>query len=208
MDRCRHCQTLAIGRRRRGLCWKCYLDPAIRAQYPSQSNLGNRQRGEGCQQEDRMDDPPLPEEPTEALPGSAERIEVMRERDTEGCHVRHPDDGQVGELGEPEAHARKRSLPLWRAILPTGHVYGGIFAADKSQARSELKKRLKLERLPAGTRMEKVREPEGEKERSQGSGSRGQEAGVRKQGSGVRGQESVAKRAAGALLSCRLTPDS
>jgi hypothetical protein len=121
----------------------------VRELYPTQSPFGNRQRGDGCEKEDRIADPPVPPEPTDALPMTPEIVEVMRERDANGYHIRHPEDGQVDE-------ARGRTPPLWRALFPTGEVYGGIFAADKSQARSELKKRLNLDALPPGTKLERA----------------------------------------------------
>jgi hypothetical protein len=144
---CRHCQTEAE-LHRRGLCWRCYGSIDIRHLYPSQSNLGNRQRGDGCEKDDSHEDPPIPPEPTEAMPSTPEIVEVMRHRDSNGYHIRHPDDGRLDE--------RDRTPPLWRALFPTGEVYGGIFAADKSQARSELKKRLKLVVLPHGTKLERI----------------------------------------------------
>lgn len=38
--------------------------------------------------------PPLPDEPTDAAPGSIEKIEIMRERYLSGCHIHHPDDAK------------------------------------------------------------------------------------------------------------------
>lgn len=38
---CRHCAELPADRRR-GLCWRCYYDPVIRALHPSTSNHANR----------------------------------------------------------------------------------------------------------------------------------------------------------------------
>lgn len=37
-------------------------------------------------------DPPAPPEPTDAEPGTVRKIDVMRDRDTGGYQLRHPQD--------------------------------------------------------------------------------------------------------------------
>jgi hypothetical protein len=47
--------------------------------------------------------PPLPPGPTHFLPGTPEKVEVMRDRDNRGYAVHHPDDAtiEVDDLGLP-----------------------------------------------------------------------------------------------------------
>lgn len=40
-------------------------------------------------------EPPLPPTPTQALPGSWEKVEVMRKRAASGYAIFHPDDAQL-----------------------------------------------------------------------------------------------------------------
>ena len=40
---------------------------------------------------------PLPKEPTEALPGTLEKLDVMRERLKKGVWLFHPNDAKVDE---------------------------------------------------------------------------------------------------------------
>ncbi len=67
---CRHCRRKPIGRPR-GLCWRCFYDERIRAQYISTSRYGYRGAGLGD------DDRPAPATSTKALPGSANKIEIL-----------------------------------------------------------------------------------------------------------------------------------
>lgn len=152
--RCRHCNRKIGKARARGLCCQCHREPDIRALYPVVGARGNRQRGVGCAQEDSIEDPPLPPEPTDTEPMSPSRIEVMRERDSAGYHVEHPQDN--GAPARVLSDGDQRPPPMWRAILRSGVVIGGLFAPTKSEARAELKKRLRLSHLPSGTRLERV----------------------------------------------------
>lgn len=88
---CRHCSSSNV--RRRGLCWRCYDTPAIRRQYESTSPLGLRRP------EIRGRVRP-PRRPTDARPGSAEKVEVLCERAAARVGLWHPRDalGIFGDL--------------------------------------------------------------------------------------------------------------
>ncbi len=82
---CRHCHRAPISRPRR-LCWSCYYRPGVRELYPSTSKFGRR--GVGNFYGTR----PLPAFPTNAAPGSPEKIEVLAERAQLKLNLWHPDD--------------------------------------------------------------------------------------------------------------------
>lgn len=84
---CRHCGR---GRclERRSLCQRCYLEPDVRPLYPPESRRGRQVHGEPHSL-------PTPAAPTDARPGSEERIEAMRLRYERGEHIRHPADAGV-----------------------------------------------------------------------------------------------------------------
>lgn len=82
---CRHCKRRKIRKRDSaklfGLCFLCYKDVDVRSLYtvvPFKSLLKKA--------------PPLAKEGTGAMPGSAEKMEVMRQRVARGEQVCHPDD--------------------------------------------------------------------------------------------------------------------
>ncbi len=85
-ERCRHCRT-GKACRPRGLCCPCFATPSIRAQYPVAVTDRNR-RGV----EDFCGKAGLPPEPTEALPGSAEKIAVLAARAELRQSLWHPLD--------------------------------------------------------------------------------------------------------------------
>jgi hypothetical protein len=67
--------------RRRGLCRTCYKRPQVRALFPPHHEThGNRIARR------------LPSHPTRAIPGTAEKIAVMAERESRGELLHHPDD--------------------------------------------------------------------------------------------------------------------
>ena len=82
---CRHCNHAPISRPRR-LCWSCYYTPGVRELYPSTSKFGRRGLGNfnGTR--------PLPAFPTNAVPGSPEKIEVLAQRAQLRLNLWHPDD--------------------------------------------------------------------------------------------------------------------
>lgn len=70
---CRHCNR-APARRPRGLCWHCYYEPGIRDSYGPVSKYGNR----GIL--DFNGEPRAPCLPTNALPGSPEKVAILEQR--------------------------------------------------------------------------------------------------------------------------------
>ena len=97
---CRHCKFRAAcsGRNvKRGLCWKCAQDPAIRVLYPSTSKYANKQFL------NFYGSAPLPHDPTDAPPGSLAKMAVMQQRLERGELLCHPDDEKevVLELLDP-----------------------------------------------------------------------------------------------------------
>lgn len=85
---CRHCNRYKVSRPC-GLCWKHYYDPSIRCLYPSTSKYGRR--GKGCFTTKQS--LPLPE-PTQALPGTPEKVAVIEARMASGLALHHPDDAR------------------------------------------------------------------------------------------------------------------
>src|SRR5262245_38417922 len=82
---CQHCGKGRITRPRK-LCWNCYYTPGVRDLYPSTSKFGRR--GPGCM---RARSRP-PTFPTNALPGSLEKILVLTQRAELAQDLWHVDD--------------------------------------------------------------------------------------------------------------------
>jgi len=96
MKRCRHCRRKRVTRPR-GLCWDCYYLPGVRELYPATSKYG--QRGPGISRRHAVP-PPFP---TNALPGSPEKIQVLTQRLEHGFDLWHPNDATLdggAELSE------------------------------------------------------------------------------------------------------------
>ncbi len=92
---CRHCGERPICRPRR-LCWICYYLPGVRERYPITSRFGLRGLANGNFA------PPGPVFPTQAKPGSPEKIAVLAERVRQGVALWHPDDATLaGQENEP-----------------------------------------------------------------------------------------------------------
>jgi hypothetical protein len=83
--KCQHCQKAQASRPRQ-LCWICYYKPGVRGLYPSTSKFARRGLGNFYVRS------PLPAFPTNALPGSPEKIAVMHERARLKQCLWHPDD--------------------------------------------------------------------------------------------------------------------
>ena len=88
MITCRHCGRSKVNRPR-GLCWTCYYTPGRRDLYPSTSKFARH----------GLDDfegaaylPP----PTDALPGTAEKVAVLCQRARMRQDLWHPDDAGAG----------------------------------------------------------------------------------------------------------------
>lgn len=74
---CRHCRERPANRRR-GFCWRCYRDPAVRRRYEAPSEGGP---------------PAVPVSPCPAPPRSAERMREYERRAALGLALHHKDDG-------------------------------------------------------------------------------------------------------------------
>jgi hypothetical protein len=85
---CQHCKRRQINRPRL-LCWSCFYEPAIRQQYEA---VRNQYMEPHNLNRDNNKKPRLPTYPTDALPGSAEKIAIMEARFAEGLAVFHPED--------------------------------------------------------------------------------------------------------------------
>lgn len=81
--RCRHCQTRKAKHRR--LCDRCGRDPAIRCLYPT-SKFARRA------EPDTHATRPLPAEPTDALPGTEDKLRVLADRAARREQLHHPRD--------------------------------------------------------------------------------------------------------------------
>ena len=79
--------------RYRGMCITCWRDESVRALYPSLSKYSFSKIG----YRDFMGTAPLPE-PTDALPGTEDKIRVLYERAKRGQRLFHPRDGAAGWL--------------------------------------------------------------------------------------------------------------
>lgn len=85
MTVCRHCHRKPINRPR-GLCWTCYYTPGVRERYPSTSKFARRGVG-------NIQGPtPLPAFPTNAPPGSIDKITILAERARRCQTLWHPLD--------------------------------------------------------------------------------------------------------------------
>ncbi|MSU76660.1 MAG: hypothetical protein EXS16_01055 [Gemmataceae bacterium] len=92
---CRHCHERPATRPR-GLCLTCYDLPGVRLRYPTTSRFGRRGLANGCFA------PPTPTFPTQARPGSPEKIAVLAERVRQGVALWHPEDATLaGPVSEP-----------------------------------------------------------------------------------------------------------
>jgi hypothetical protein len=85
---CRHCGRARVSRPR-GLCWSCYYTPGVREKYPSTSKFA---RHGIFDFNGRVQ---LPREPTSALPGSMEKVEILIERARHRQSLWHPMDAPI-----------------------------------------------------------------------------------------------------------------
>jgi hypothetical protein len=90
--RCRHCHRPKVNRPR-GLCWSCYYSPGVKDKYPSESKFHctKEANAQDEAENDFTGEPPL-DEPTEALPGTEEKIKVMARRAALRLALFHPQD--------------------------------------------------------------------------------------------------------------------
>jgi hypothetical protein len=85
---CRHCQRVPSNRPR-GLCWSCYYTPGVRELYPSTSKFARRGVGDfnGAAR--------LAAAPTDARPGTPEKVAILCERARLGVSLWHPLDAPM-----------------------------------------------------------------------------------------------------------------
>jgi hypothetical protein len=85
---CRHCNK-SRSNRPRGLCWSCYYTTGVREMYPSTSKFARRGVG------DFNGRTSMAAQPTSALPGSPEKVDVLCERARLGLSLWHPHDAPM-----------------------------------------------------------------------------------------------------------------
>ena len=85
---CRHCRIARVNRPR-GLCWSCYHTPGVRDRYATAST--SRYSGIDAVP-DRHGRTPLPDAPTTARPGTADKVAVLAARAAAGVSLWHPGD--------------------------------------------------------------------------------------------------------------------
>jgi hypothetical protein len=85
---CRHCKRVRSNRPR-GLCWSCYYTPGVRDQYPSTSKFARRGVSDFNGQTS------LAARPTDALPGTPEKVAILEERARLGLSLWHPQDAPM-----------------------------------------------------------------------------------------------------------------
>jgi len=84
---CRNCNRVRANRPR-GLCWSCYYTPGVRELYPSTSKFARR----GISDFNGRAALPVP---TDAAPGSAEKVAVLERRARLGQSLWHPQDAPM-----------------------------------------------------------------------------------------------------------------
>lgn len=88
---CKNCKRLCY-LDRAGLCQKCYRTPAVRAQFQTRESIP---LGSTPDPRVLVAHYPLAPMPTDYLPGSVEKMLVMRLRIEAGFAALHPDDAEM-----------------------------------------------------------------------------------------------------------------
>jgi hypothetical protein len=83
---CLHCRLRPFNRPR-GLCWACYYAPGVRGRYESGSKFSRRGVG-------NFSGKAAAPEPTDAMPGTARKVAVMRRRAANAEDLFHPRDAR------------------------------------------------------------------------------------------------------------------
>jgi hypothetical protein len=86
--KCRHCKRVESNRPR-GLCWSCYYTAGVRELYPSTSKFARRGLA------DFNGGIALPSVPTDASPGSPEKVAILEARARQGVALWHPQDAPM-----------------------------------------------------------------------------------------------------------------
>ena len=87
---CRRCR-IKKANRPLGMCWTCYYTPGARDRFQSTSKFARRGVGDFY---GKVKPPPVP---TNALPGSDEKVAVMAERASGFFSLFHPSDNSRRE---------------------------------------------------------------------------------------------------------------
>lgn len=87
---CRHCGKEKVNRPR-CLGWKCFYSPGVRDLYPPTSKFARKGVADGW-----FLGRPLPE-PTDAVPGTPEKLAVLERRAAAGQQLFHPHDARSSE---------------------------------------------------------------------------------------------------------------
>lgn len=86
MTHCVHCDTRPPSRPR-GLCARCYHAPGVRNLYARVRDADYTRRGLGLSGTSQP-----PESPTDAAPGTEDKVRVLEERAASGRALWHPRD--------------------------------------------------------------------------------------------------------------------
>ncbi len=110
---CRHGEACVVSRPR-GLCWACYRRPGVKELYPSTSKYARRGVSNTTAQSKLPD-------PTDAAPGTPEKVAVMEARAARGEALFHPEDapdtvgkvvrGRLGGVVHRLTQSRLNELP-------------------------------------------------------------------------------------------------
>lgn len=118
MKNCQHCHQYPVKKgSARKLCWRCSRWKEIRDKYPTETEL---------KKEKVMTTEIQLPEPTTALSGTLEKIEVMAERYKRGLALHHPDDAR----GIHEKQ-NKRKEPSIRCVKDTRRSFRFIHQVKK-----------------------------------------------------------------------------
>lgn len=86
---CRHCRKRKANRPR-WLCWSCYYRPEVCNRYkPKCPTSADPAGNPGVR---------LPDDPTDTLPGSKERVAVLMQRAERGESLHHPLDRRIDRV--------------------------------------------------------------------------------------------------------------
>jgi hypothetical protein len=95
---CRHCHKAPVNRPR-GLCWSCYYTPGVRELYPSTSKFARRGVG------NFNGKAAPPGAPTDALPGTPEKVAILELRAKLRQELWHPLDATLDRPAPAVAQA-------------------------------------------------------------------------------------------------------
>lgn len=92
---CRHCNRERFNQGRQ-LCWSCWSDESVRALYPMRLGEGaGGNRNHGGWDSEAGGGFREPAEPTDAAPGSEEKIEILAARFKAGVCLWHKKDARI-----------------------------------------------------------------------------------------------------------------